>query len=66
MLDGQTGCAICGQPFVKTPQADHDHATGQVRGLLCGNCNSGLGLLQDNPELLRAAANYLEESSIAF
>jgi hypothetical protein len=40
---------------------DHDHKTGKVRKLLCHNCNRALGLLQDNPELLRKAASYVEE-----
>jgi hypothetical protein len=31
-----------------------------VRGLLCGNCNHALGMLDDNPQLLRTAASYLE------
>jgi|SRR5690625_3806251 len=39
---------------------DHCHATGTVRSLLCHNCNRALGLLQDNPELLRAGAEYIE------
>lgn len=40
---------------------DHCHETGVVRGLLCHNCNRGLGLLQDNPTYLRQAANYVEK-----
>ena len=39
---------------------DHDHASGQRRGMLCGHCNRALGLAGDDPELLRKMARYLE------
>lgn len=52
-------CALCDRKFTRTPRVDHDHKTDKVRGLLCHHCNSGLGLLQDDPELLRKAIKYL-------
>lgn len=54
-------CHICGVK-IETPHVDHNHLTGEIRGLLCGNHNRGLGLFGDDPELLRAAAAYLEGS----
>ena len=58
MLEAQDGlCAICkAAPAV---HVDHDHATGQVRALLCFNCNGGLGQFKDDPAVLRAAAEYV-------
>jgi hypothetical protein len=38
----------------------HDHSTGVTRQLLCQRCNHGLGLLRDDPAVLRAAADYVE------
>lgn len=55
-------CAICGVHASELDRAlcvDHDHKTGQVRGLLCNNCNRSIGLLQDDPDVLRAALIYL-------
>ena len=62
MYTDQRGvCKICGcQSGAKRLAVDHCHATGKVRGLLCGNCNTSLGKMKDDPELLRRAALYLE------
>lgn len=54
-------CAICGNSAEKNLSVDHDHETGQLRGLLCQNCNLGLGLFGDSAERLKRAAAYLEK-----
>lgn len=60
MLREQGGlCAICRER--PAAHVDHDHRTGRVRRLLCFTCNSGLGNFRDDPELLRLAADYLED-----
>jgi len=63
----QGNCAICGgQGFELAPGQrlllviDHCHESGVVRGLLCHNCNRGLGLFQDNIDSLKTARKYLE------
>ncbi len=62
LLDKQEGtCAICSQDApARALHVDHDHETGEVRGLLCNNCNRGLGLLKDDVVVLRSAITYLE------
>lgn len=55
-------CAICGlhqTQFDKPLAVDHCHDTGKVRGLLCFDCNTGIGKLKDSPELLQKALDYL-------
>lgn len=55
-------CAICRQPESREGYmlaVDHDHETGRNRGLLCGQCNTGLGKFRDDPFLLRNAMEYL-------
>lgn len=54
-------CAICKEVPTKTLQVDHDHATGQLRDLLCMSCNSGLGFLKDSQKILKAALRYLKK-----
>jgi hypothetical protein len=59
MYEEQDGlCAICGEPLDK-PKVDHNHATGEVRQLLCGNCNSGIGMFKESQTRLRKAIAYL-------
>ena len=56
-------CAICGcteNNVGRDWDIDHCHKTGKIRGILCSNCNRGLGLFQDNLENLRQACKYLE------
>lgn len=54
-------CAICREVCGtgKRLAVDHDHETGEIRGLLCFDCNSGIGKLKDNRALLLRAAEYL-------
>lgn len=68
LFSNQNGCcAICGlhQCELNLPICiDHCHETGQIRGLLCDNCNKGIGFLQDNREFLHKAITYLEEQYV--
>lgn len=72
MLAAQDGvCAICRRPEStidyrsKKPQrlaVDHCHVTKAIRGLLCANCNRGLGGLKHDQDVLRAAIRYLDRT----
>jgi hypothetical protein len=61
-MEAQGGvCAICGKTCVsgKRLAVDHNHSTGKIRDLLCGNCNGGLGKFKEDPELFLKAVDYL-------
>ena len=53
-------CSICGRAMDKL-YADHSHKTGEVRGLLCGTCNTGLGMFKGLPKNLNKAYDYLRK-----
>lgn len=68
-IQQNNSCAICKMPETKFNKrlncffklsVDHDHLTGKVRGLLCHNCNAGIGNLRDNISLLENAVSYLK------
>lgn len=67
-------CEACGTSLKLHPgaterrtalQIDHDHATGEFRGVLCMNCNTALGLLDDDAERIANLAAYLRRKQIA-
>jgi len=57
-------CVICQDTFIGMPHVYHNHSTGRIRGLLCAPCNKGIGLLRDDPNLMRKAIYYLEKESV--
>ncbi len=64
-LSQSCACAICKTPEFELPVAlavDHNHLTGQVRGLLCRKCNMALGLIGDTRESAQDMLNYLDKS----
>lgn len=68
LFEAQRGlCGICSVDLRACPprhvHLDHCHRTGRLRGWLCHGCNTGIGLLADDPARMRAAANYVEGSN---
>ncbi len=64
-------CSICGEKEIVVTERvlnklsiDHDHTTGQIRGLLCGNCNRAIGMFQENIDILASAISYLQNANI--
>ena len=63
MFEKQKGvCSICSKPqLTKRLYIDHNHTTGKIRGLLCENCNRGLGMFKDDKNILLSAIGYLDK-----
>lgn len=62
-------CAICSKkidPDSRQTAIDHDHETGEIRGILCRSCNRGLGLLGDTKQSIKEAHNYLCKPPVEF
>ena len=64
LIDQNNKCAICNLEHtnIKKLHVDHCHNTGKVRGLLCSNCNNGMGKLGDSIERLELVINYLKQN----
>ena len=64
MLKAQDNrCKICRKEFDGKIDVDHDHTTQVVRGLLCCDCNRGLGGFNDDPERMEDAADYVRHAN---
>lgn len=59
LLSQNNICAICNKPSNKTLHIDHNHTTGAIRGLLCSNCNTGIGMFKEDTAVLTKAIEYL-------
>ena len=56
-----TNCQLCGV-YMDKKCIDHDHKTKKIRGVLCNNCNTALGLFDDNIKIMKDAIQYLEQA----
>jgi len=70
MVDNQKGCCdICNESLILPDQdrnlhVDHNHNTGEVRSLLCNKCNTSLGLLRENKEILNSMIRYIDKHNV--
>lgn len=55
-------CRVCDEQEGESLHIDHNHATGEIRGLLCKSCNMALGLFNDDAKSLQGAINYINET----
>lgn len=67
-LDQEGKCGICFSALIFRDRAthiDHNHETGIVRGLLCHNCNTAIGLLKEDTEIMKNAIKYMSEAGMS-
>ena len=67
LLDSQNGvCAICREKdrSGRALAVDHNHATNHIRGLLCQSCNTAIGLLRDDADLIQRAMDYINSDPV--
>ena len=62
LQDQDQKCAICQLEIDESCHVDHCHDTEVIRGLLCNGCNTGIGMLKDNPEILEEAGKVYDEN----
>ena len=62
----QHKCAICNEQLGEKLFVDHNHSTGQVRGLLCSECNSALGYIKESRQILENMIDYLTDYPAQF
>lgn len=67
LIEQENCCKICNRSISlefkrRESHLDHCHETGKIRGVLCQQCNTGLGSFRDNPTFLIAAARYIKEN----
>ena len=60
-------CPVCKKLLsettkTKSPHVDHNHITGNIRGVLCGKCNRGIGFIEDNVEIAKNIIEYLKST----
>jgi hypothetical protein len=61
MLAEQKGCCMICHRLMDAPKVDHDHDTGQVRDLLCNECNAGIGFFREDASIMESALAYLKK-----
>lgn len=60
-LENETHCKICNEEIIGQKNIDHNHYTGQIRDVLCSNCNAAIGMVKENTDILANMIKYIEK-----